>query len=85
MSHDELYGPEGHPKKAERAKPGTEILTDMRNAILPEVPPPLSTTSPPPHPRLLRKEKHLGLLAPAHWGKYAFFFVSKRTLLLSQK
>lgn len=50
MSHDELYGPEGHPKKAERAKPGTEILKDMRNAILPEVPPPLSTTSPPPTP-----------------------------------
>ena len=39
----------------------------------------------PPHPRLLRKEKCLGLQAPAHWGKYAFFFVDKRTLLLSQK
>lgn len=35
------------PRRRRREKQGIKVLTDMRNAIRPEVPPPLSTTRPP--------------------------------------
>lgn len=46
LTSNELYGSGWRPQKEGR-KQGIRELTDMRNAMRPEVPPPLSTTRPP--------------------------------------